>query len=304
MSDLILHQYELSPFSKKIISIFAYKNLAWQAVEQPVIAPKPDLTPLTGGYRKIPVLQIGAHIYCDTKLMIREIEARHPDAPLTPPELLGAAELLADWADHRLFSNAAGPSIFEIASLVPKEFLADRAAMQRPEVLAAAHPVEHVRAQFTLDLQMINRQLSRSPYMLGQRFTLADAAVFHVLNFAKSAPSLAAEIAAHSAIENWLQSILDMGQGQRRDISPADALAIAHEATPDYTPPADAIDDAALPVGQVIAIRPDDYGQEETIGEIVWVTAEALAVKREDAQCGELLVHYPRLGYLFESRDG
>ena len=68
------------------------------------------------------------------------------------------------------------------------------------------------------------------------------------------------------------------------------------------TPPADAIEDEALPVGKMIAIKPNDYGQEETVGEIVWVTAEALAVKRTDEQVGDVLVHYPRLGYLFEAR--
>ena len=244
-------------------------------------------------------MQIGAHVYCDTKLIIREIEKRHTQTPLTPPDLLGAAELLADWADHRLFSNAAGPSIFEIADLVPPEFLADRAAMQRPEVLAAALPVEHVKAQFVLDLEMINRQLSAAPYMLGHRFTLADAAVFHVLNFACSAPSLAVEVGKHAAVQKWLQGILDMGEGQRSDMDPADALAIARDATPDYTPPANAIVDEALPVGQMIAVRPNDYGQEETLGEIVWVSAEELAIKRTDEQVGEVLVHYPRLGCLF-----
>ena len=293
----------MSPYSKKVISIFAFKNLAWHAVEQPVIAPKPDLTPLTGGYRKIPVLQIGAHIYCDTKLMIREIEKRHPETALTPTELLGAAELIADWADYRLFSHAAGPSIFEIGNLVPKDFLADRAAMQRPEVLAAALPVDHVKAQFVLDLQMINRQLEVTPFMLGERFTLADAATFHVLNFACNAPSLAEEVNKHTAIANWLQAIRDMGEGQRSDMEPAEALNIARDATPDYTPPADAIADEALPVGQVIAIKPNDYGQEETVGEVVWATAEALAVKRSDEKVGDVLVHYPRLGYLFEARD-
>lgn len=293
----------MSPYSKKVISIFAFKNLAWHAVEQPVIAPKPDLTPLTGGYRKIPVLQIGAHIYCDTKLMIREIEKRHPETALTPTESLGAAELIADWADYRLFSHAAGPSIFEIGNLVPKDFLADRAAMQRPEVLAAALPVDHVKAQFVLDLQMINRQLEGTPFMLGERFTLADAATFHVLNFACNAPSLAEEVNKHTAIANWLQAIRDMGEGQRSDMEPAEALNIARDATPDYTPPADAIADEALPVGQVIAIKPNDYGQEETVGEIVWATAEALAVKRSDEKVGDVLVHYPRLGYLFEARD-
>lgn len=304
MADIILHHYEMSPFSKKVISIFAHKNIAWEAVDQPVMAPKPDLTPLTGGYRKIPVMQIGAHIYCDTKLIIRELEKRFPETPLTPSALLGAAELIADWADHRLFANAAGPSIFEISALVPDDFLSDRAAMQRPEVMAAALPIEHVKAQFVLGLQMINRQLTgSSAFMLGDRFTLADAAVFHVLNFARNAPSLAAELAKHEAIETWLARIIDMGQGQRSDMAASDALAIARDATPDFTPPAYAIEDAALPVGQMIAIRPDDYGQEVTQGEIVWTTAEALAVKRTDAQVGEVLVHYPRLGYLFEAGD-
>jgi glutathione S-transferase len=304
VADIILHHYEMSPFSKKVISIFAHKNIAWEAVDQPVTAPKPDLTPLTGGYRKIPVMQIGAHIYCDTKLIIRELEKRFPETPLTPSALLGAAELIADWADHRLFANAAGPSIFEISALVPDDFLSDRAAMQRPKVMAAALPIEHVKAQFVLGLQMINRQLTgSSAFMLGDRFTLADAAVFHVLNFARNAPSLAAELAKHEAIETWLARIIDMGQGQRSDMAASDALAIARDATPDFTPPASAIEDAALPVGQMIAIRPDDYGQEVTQGEIVWTTAEALAVKRTDAQVGEVLVHYPRLGYLFEAGD-
>ena len=186
---------------------------------------------------------------------------------------------------------------------MPPEFFADRAAMQRPEVMAAALPVEHIKAQFVLDLQMINRQLSAADFMLGLRFTLADAAVFHVLNFAGSAPSLRAEIDAHPAIRKWLKGILDMGQGQRSDIEPSAALDIARDASPDLTPPANAIEDAALTVGANIAIRPNDYGQEETIGEIVWVTADALAVKRTDEQIGDVLVHYPRLGYLFETRD-
>ena len=303
MADVILHHYEMSPFSKKVISIFAHKNIAWHAVDQPITAPKPDLTPLTGGYRKIPVMQIGAHIYCDTKLIIRELERRFSDTPLTPTELLGAAELIADWADHRLFANAAGPSIFEITELVPPDFLSDRAAMQRPEVMAAALPIKHVKAQFVLDLAMINRQLSGSAFMLGERFTLADAAVFHVLNFAGNAPSLAAEIAKHATIEKWLKRINDMGEGQRNDMAASEALDIARNASPDYTPPADAIADEALPVGQMIAIKPDDYGQEETVGEIVWATREMLAVKRADTQVGEVLVHYPRLGYLFEARS-
>ena len=46
MTELILHHYDTSPFSEKIRVIFGLKGLAWHSVIQPVIMPKPDLTPL------------------------------------------------------------------------------------------------------------------------------------------------------------------------------------------------------------------------------------------------------------------
>ena len=72
----ILHQYAGSPFSEKLRLMFGFKGLAWQAVETPPIMPKPDLMPLTGGYRRAPVLQIGADIYCDTQRIAAELENR------------------------------------------------------------------------------------------------------------------------------------------------------------------------------------------------------------------------------------
>src|ERR1700720_4727412 len=67
MTDIILHHYETSPYAEKVRLGLGLKGLAWASVEIPVIMPKPDLTALTGGYRKPPVLQIGADLYCDPK---------------------------------------------------------------------------------------------------------------------------------------------------------------------------------------------------------------------------------------------
>ena len=53
MSDIILHHYEMSPFSEKVRKYFAVKNMGWAAVSTQYRA-KPALTPLTGGYRRIP----------------------------------------------------------------------------------------------------------------------------------------------------------------------------------------------------------------------------------------------------------
>ena len=87
MPEIILHQYATSPFSEKIRKIFAHKKITWRSVEQPVIMPKPKLVPLTGGYRRIPVLQIGADVWCDTGIIVRKIEELNPTPTIYPEGL-------------------------------------------------------------------------------------------------------------------------------------------------------------------------------------------------------------------------
>ena len=80
-----------------------FKGLAWRSVEIPMVMPKPELMPLTGGYRKTPVLQIGAEVYCDTSLILAEIERGKEEAALVmgglPVDLDGRARLAGE---HRL----------------------------------------------------------------------------------------------------------------------------------------------------------------------------------------------------------
>ncbi|MBL8511715.1 MAG: glutathione S-transferase N-terminal domain-containing protein, partial [Betaproteobacteria bacterium] len=103
MSDLILHHYPASPFSEKVRLIMGYKKLAWQSVIIPNIMPKPDLQALTGGYRRTPVLQVGADIYCDTSLIVEVLEAHQPAPSLYPSPIEGLVRTLAQWADFQLF---------------------------------------------------------------------------------------------------------------------------------------------------------------------------------------------------------
>ena len=39
----------------------------------PMVMPRPEMTLLSGGYRKIPVMQYGADIYCDTRLISQKL---------------------------------------------------------------------------------------------------------------------------------------------------------------------------------------------------------------------------------------
>ncbi|MDO8719512.1 MAG: glutathione S-transferase N-terminal domain-containing protein, partial [Polaromonas sp.] len=106
MTELILHHYPTSPFAEKIRLILGYKQIPWKSVLIPAIMPKPDVLALTGGYRKTPVLQIGADIYCDSALIADVLEHIQPRPTLYPEPSKGMARTLAQWADTTLFWTA------------------------------------------------------------------------------------------------------------------------------------------------------------------------------------------------------
>jgi glutathione S-transferase len=91
MADIILHHYAASPFAEKVRIALGLKQAAWKSVDIPNVMPKPDLMPLTGGYRKTPVMQIGADIYCDTQLIMLELDKRLPTPALFPKGREGEA---------------------------------------------------------------------------------------------------------------------------------------------------------------------------------------------------------------------
>ena len=63
MSDIIFHHYPPSPVAEKVRKTFGIKGLSWASCEENRLPPRPELFAMTGGYRRIPVMQIGADIY-------------------------------------------------------------------------------------------------------------------------------------------------------------------------------------------------------------------------------------------------
>src|SRR5258708_33212070 len=78
---IILHHFEKSPFSEKVRVVFGIKQIAWNSVLIPRIMPRPDLMPMTGGYRRTPAFQVGADVYFDTHIIIPELERPFPPPP-------------------------------------------------------------------------------------------------------------------------------------------------------------------------------------------------------------------------------
>ena len=84
------------------------KTLSYKQVFVPIASPKPDLVALTGGYRRAPVMQIGADIFCDSHLILRSLEDLHPEPTLFPNGSEGEATVLAWWAERYIFMPALG----------------------------------------------------------------------------------------------------------------------------------------------------------------------------------------------------
>lgn len=294
MSEIVLHHYPASLYAEKIRRILAYKRLPWRSVEQPMVAPKPELTPLTGGYRRVPVLQIGADVYCDTALIARRLEQLRPDPACIPAAQAGLVAMLEEWADHRLAKQIVPARIEEMLPSLPPGILEDRAAMGTGLSEAGLRTfAPHAWSQALLSLDHLDAQLRERPFLLGDAFTLADAACYHPVWFLGRG-ALSAAVAARPSLHAWVRRISEFGPGEVRPMAAAEALEVARAASPADLEGASVEGPAP---GSAVAIVADDYGREEVVGTVARVTAESLTIRREDPALGEIAVHFPRMGY-------
>jgi glutathione S-transferase len=296
---LLLHHYDTSPFSEKVRKVLAHKGLAWGAVEQPSIMPKPDLVALTGGYRRIPVLQIGADIWCDTQIIVRVLERLHPEPTIYPDGAEATAHAWNLWADRLLFLPAVAVVFADIGSLVPKEFIDDRTKMIPGRSFAEIpKQAPHAREQVRALAATVERQLADGrPWLLGEAFSLADAAVYHPLWFLRLAPSAQTLLAGFPRIAAWRARVEALGEGDRRDVPATDALAVARDAEP-ATPAGVAPGEPnGLTAGTDVTVTPDDYAFDPVAGTLVAETPDEVATRRSDPAVGAVVVHFPRFGF-------
>lgn len=304
MTRFILHHYDGSPFSEKLRLVLGYKGLDWTSVKVPVIMPKPDVVALTGGYRRTPIAQIGADVYCDTALIARVIEGLQPTPTLYPA---GAplAPLVAQWADSTLFwtvipytmQPAGIAAIFAgVPPEVVKAFGADRApftaGMKRQT--AADATVNLQAALAALDAQLARAGDGRA-FLLGTEPSIADFAVAHCLWYVRRAPPLAGIVTAHAALTRWHDRVLGFGHGRSEPMTSADAVAFAAATT---THAATAVQPGlGFEAGQRVSVTPLDYGRDPSTGTLVGLSADEVVLRRTDERAGTVHVHFPRAGF-------
>ncbi|QJC81466.1 glutathione S-transferase family protein [Pseudomonas umsongensis] len=310
MSELILHHYPTSPFSEKARLLLGFKGLSWRSVNISPVMPKPDLTALTGGYRKTPVLQVGADIYCDTSLIARRLEQEKALPAFFPEGQEMIAASFAAWADSVVFQHAVS-LVFQPESVAVrfgnmppeaiKAFIADRAALFSGGS-ATRLSAEQAKHQWPTIMARLEQQLQREEgdYLFGEP-SIADFAMAHPLWFLKATAVTSPFVDSYPAVSAWLARVLGFGHGAPSEMTSGQALEVARNATPVDLPDEQFADPNGFQPGQQVVIAATDYGVDPVAGELLFAGREELILRRKDERGGWVHVHFPRFGFRIEA---
>jgi glutathione S-transferase len=301
MSQVILHHYPLSPYSEKVRLALGLKGVNWNSVEIPVWTPRPKLTPMTGGYRKTPILQVGAEFYCDTLRILHAAELLGASGKLYPKGQEGLAKAFGWWIEKGSFFNAVCLTIGNMPGL-PQELIDER----RPLFRVNLDPKE-LRAKRPLYLQRVNAHLAWLAELLsdGRKFVLgnepcaADLSAYHPIWFARQ--NGGAEVndlmAFGSVIDPWYKRVAAIGHGAVSEMSADQAIDAARANQPSepdgWWPEATNV---GLKRGDWVSVTPDDYGNP-VCGSLLSWTADEVVIRHEDPSVGKVNLHFPRVGF-------
>lgn len=308
-SDIILHNYPQSPVSEKIRVMLGIKGLAWHDVDIPRLPPKPLLTPLTGGYRRTPVMQIGADVFCDSQCIIRELDRRYPSANSNSLMSSGLMWCLSRWTDGELFDLALKIVLGAAGDDLPEDFAKDRGLLYFGEDWAerlkeANSELPHLVAQLRAPLSWINNNLSftlsdEQPFILGSEPSAIDAQLYYVVWFIRGRWNGGASfLSEFTYLEQWEESIRAIGHGTSSVLTGEEALAVALNSETTTERNVTENDPQGLVVGAKVSITPDmESGEESIVGVVRSATADTISIDHTNDKVGSVCVHFPRTGY-------
>lgn len=304
---IILHRTVTSAYSQKSIFQLQYSNLPWHSVLADKAMPRSTQQTLVGDFsRRIPILQLGADIYCDTKSISAKIAelAQQPalSSKQQDPELtslinnietrgLGAVigiltpwNFIAGYTKHGGIKNAY-------------DFIKDRTALakQYPDLLKS-RPSKNESLQIAHQyFQYLEQQLGNSQFIYGDNLNAADFSAYtamwylHILTSSKILHN-------YPKLSSWLQNMLALDKKYQRPIneySGSQAIEIAKTFQPQ--PITEAM--RCEPQQRIVYFNDPLLGQNINLninGLLVGESDSELIIERENLHTGKLHIHLPK----------
>ena len=260
--------------------------------------------PLTAGYRRTPVLQIGADIYCDSQNIVRALEEYGCPNSLFPDGVTGRSMMMASWSENTLFDLAVRVVITNALDSAPADFIADRGALYfekdwSPETLRADMPGVLLRLQAGLAWAEFQLVASEGVFLNGDTPCYADAAIGYIAWFLRGRwDSGAGFIAPFEQVCKLEAALADIGEGASSDLSGEEALAIAKAANPVSPTGVSVPFTAGMKEGHMVAIQPHGTNADPQVtGSLRYLDATRVSIDHDTPEAGSVAVHFPVAGY-------
>ncbi|MGM0449635.1 MAG: glutathione S-transferase family protein [Pseudomonadota bacterium] len=299
MADFVLHHYPMSPFSEKVRAMLGYAGISWQSVTVREMPPRPKLEALTGGYRKIPVAQIGADVFCDTRAIARELGAIAGKPELALEHNSEAVQAFVRDVDLNVFLaciiGSSGPGMLiklakSTSIMNALRFLKDRISIGRTAKVSALTP-KQARVRIREHLDRLEGMLD-SDFLFGDTPCIADFSAYHGLWYVRDLAERPV-MKAYPKVNAWMDRIQAFGHGTAKDITQDDALTQARG----VEPRAIEVQGEDPLLGKSVSIAPDDYARDPVVGTLVASSEHESIVRLESSDLGGLHLHFPKEGF-------
>ena len=218
--QLLLHQYQVSPYAAKVRRALYYKGIPFEVKNYAVVDGgriRKTISP-TG---KTPVLDHGEQRIVDSTAILRYLDAHFPAPPILPaaPALRAQAHVIEDWADESLFfydlamrgwdnnidwlkrdvlSHDRGVVRWLMERLIPK-FVQKTGQAQG----IGRKDRDTVCAEVTAHFDAIVDLLGTGDWLVGDHLSVADIAVASMCTVIERAEEAAALMAERPQLMAW-----------------------------------------------------------------------------------------------------
>ena len=296
----ILYHYLASPYSEKLRLALGVAGIQWGSVIVPAQPPRPFLDVFLSGYRRIPVLQIGAHFYCDSALAFDAL-AEVSDRLKPTGRLSETEELLRRHAEDRIFfAVIAAASPISVLRLLARDlgllglfrFLKDRSGMMKGSTVeklsqrAATRLVEDFVVQ-------LNGLLKQDRFLGGAHAGYLDLCCYHPLWMA-SVINRETLSALPPLVQAWMRRIAALGHGRSVLVS---QRQIHGRVTGDRFQEFVGELSGSVARDSLVSVRPTDYARDSTEGHLVLLDEHQCVIKRNLPSGEAVFLHFPIIGF-------
>jgi glutathione S-transferase len=221
MPAIVLHQWSISPFCRKIRCILEHKGLAFETIDYNGLRARKASGLSDAG--KLPVLDYDGDRIQDSSDIARFLEAKHPEKPVYPSDPVARASVAIweDWADESLYwfevyfrfmyDDARAKSaalLSEGRSGLERVMLAIAVKRMYAKKLAAQGlgrmPRERVEQKFVEHVDTLDTLLGSRPWLVGDTRTIADIAVASQLHEIVRTSHMAPAVGERKHVTAWL----------------------------------------------------------------------------------------------------